>query len=85
MKIKVKQTILKSDEALECMVTDSLKNDIREVCRCQRNLTNQKWVELLESYPAHALVTRLLKPYVTKELDSRQLAKNILTSFTRGK
>lgn len=83
--MKVKQTILKSDEALDCMVTDSLRVDIREVCRCQRDLTNTKWIEMLESYPALALVRRLLKPYIPKEPDRGQLTKAILTSFTRGK
>jgi len=81
--MKVKKTILSSEVAIDCMVTDSLKVDIKEVCRCQRDLTNQKWLEMLESYPANRLVSNMLKPYLS-EPDRSQLAKRILTSFTRG-
>ena len=35
---RVKQTIISSEDALNCMTTDSFRVDIKEVCEYQRDV-----------------------------------------------
>jgi hypothetical protein len=81
--MRIKQTLAKSTDAIDCMMGDSLKIDVLEICKLQRSITNGCWLEALESWEGIKLAANVLKPVCNNEIERVKLAKEIVFVFSR--
>ncbi len=60
-----------------------LKIDIKEVCRLQRGITNQCWMQALESVEGMSSIATILRVICDDEIRRERLAKDIVVVFSR--
>jgi hypothetical protein len=83
--MKLKRTLLKTEDALGMMTTDSFPVDLKRILKSQREITNNNWLEMLESGDAVRVVNGILKTFIKDECERGKTSVKILTSFSRSK
>jgi hypothetical protein len=83
--MKLKSTLLKTEDALEMIITDSFPADLKRILKSQREITNNNWKEMLESGDAYRVVNSILKTFIRDECKRGKISVKILTSFSRSK
>jgi len=81
--MKIKQTLM--EDPVDCLVSDSLKLDLKDICRGQRHITNGDWIFALESVEGMKAVMRALKPYIPNECNRGKAYLEVVKIFSRSK
>jgi hypothetical protein len=81
--MRIKQTLM--ERPVDCLVSDSLAADLKEICKGQRHITNQNWIYALESDGGMVVIENILKPYIADEFTRDLIYAKIVTLFSRSK